>query len=98
MKNALLVVVMALVLGMSGVAFAAETAVETEAPQPVATETQETLTADQWLEAQAEVLPDALFAGEFCGGVFCGKFTYCCNPTCALCVPYGMSCTMEACN
>jgi hypothetical protein len=39
-----------------------------------------------------------LAAGEFCGGVFCGKFEYCCNPSCALCVPFGMSCTQQSCN
>lgn len=37
-------------------------------------------------------------AGASCGGVICSKFTYCCNPSCALCVPYGMSCTQESCN
>jgi hypothetical protein len=37
-------------------------------------------------------------AGEQCGGVICGKGTYCCNPSCSRCVLFGMSCTQEACN
>ncbi|MEE8526392.1 MAG: hypothetical protein V3T72_20850 [Thermoanaerobaculia bacterium] len=37
-------------------------------------------------------------AGASCGGAICGKFEYCCNPSCALCVPLGMSCTQESCN
>lgn len=36
--------------------------------------------------------------GEPCGGVICGPFEYCCNPTCNACVLYGMSCTQEVCN
>lgn len=37
-------------------------------------------------------------AGQSCGGAICGKFEYCCNPSCSICVPFGMSCTQEACN
>lgn len=36
--------------------------------------------------------------GQPCGGVICGPFEYCCNPTCNTCVLYGMECTMESCN
>jgi len=39
--------------------------------------------------------PSAL--GESCGGVICGKGTYCCNPSCGVCVPYGMSCPQVSC-
>ena len=39
-----------------------------------------------------------LTAGQSCGSATCGKFEYCCNPTCNLCVPFGMSCTQEVCN
>ncbi|HEX2254873.1 MAG TPA: hypothetical protein VHQ65_16530 [Thermoanaerobaculia bacterium] len=41
---------------------------------------------------------DDLAAGENCGGVICGKGTYCCNASCAWCRPYGMSCIQIACN
>lgn len=37
-------------------------------------------------------------AGEICGSKICGKGTYCCNASCSRCVPFGMSCTQEACN
>jgi hypothetical protein len=33
-----------------------------------------------------------------CGGKVCGKGTYCCNPSCGICVPKGMSCTQQSCN
>lgn len=32
-----------------------------------------------------------------CGGNTCGKGTYCCNASCGICVPKGMSCTQQAC-
>jgi hypothetical protein len=32
-----------------------------------------------------------------CGGVVCGKGTYCCNASCGLCVPKGMLCTQQVC-
>ena len=35
--------------------------------------------------------------GAYCGGVTCGLFQYCCNPSCGICVFYGMSCTQESC-
>ena len=35
--------------------------------------------------------------GANCGGVTCGAFQYCCNPSCGICVYYGMSCTQESC-
>ena len=45
------------------------------------------------------VTPEPLFtAGEPCGGVTCPKGTYCCNPTCNMCVLPGMSCTQQVCN
>jgi hypothetical protein len=37
-------------------------------------------------------------AGEICGSKICGKGTYCCNASCSNCVPFGMSCTQQACN
>ena len=37
-------------------------------------------------------------SGESCGGVTCGPFQYCCNPSCNICVSYGMSCTQQSCN
>jgi len=35
--------------------------------------------------------------GQLCGGNVCGKFKYCCNPSCGICVYYGMSCTQQSC-
>lgn len=35
--------------------------------------------------------------GANCGGVTCGLFQYCCNPSCGICVYYGMNCTQESC-
>lgn len=37
-------------------------------------------------------------AGGSCGGVTCGKGTYCCNASCAWCRPYGVSCIQISCN
>lgn len=49
--------------------------------------------------AVLEGTPEPLFtAGEPCGGVICSKGTYCCNPTCNMCVLPGMSCTQQVCN
>lgn len=49
--------------------------------------------------AVVEGTPEPLFtAGEPCGGVICSKGTYCCNPTCNICVPPGWSCTQQVCN
>lgn len=39
-----------------------------------------------------------LAAGGSCGGVTCGKGKWCCNASCARCVPIGMQCTQESCN
>jgi len=36
-------------------------------------------------------------SGQNCGGVTCGLFQYCCNPSCGICVYYGMSCTQQSC-
>ena len=33
-----------------------------------------------------------------CGGSTCPSGTYCCNPSCGICVPKGYSCTQQACN
>ena len=100
MKHGMLVVLMALVLCVAGAAWAAEAPTEQAQPEStqVQTQTQDSMTADEWLAAQAEVLPGAIFAGEQCGGVVCGKFLYCCNPSCSICVPYGWSCTQQSCN
>ncbi len=101
MKHVMLALVMALVLGVAGVAWAAEAPVEQAQPeqaQMAQAAAQESMTADEWLAAQAEVLPGAIFAGEQCGGVICPKFQYCCNPSCNICVPYGWSCTQQSCN
>jgi hypothetical protein len=48
------------------------------------------------LDAAGTPEPEFL-SGEQCGAVVCGKFKYCCNPTCNLCLPYGLSCTLETC-
>lgn len=69
-------------LCISSVALAAE------APAAVATPD---LTAPDATEA-------ALVIGQQCGGAICGKGTYCCNPTCSLCLPFNMSCTQQVCN
>ena len=101
MKKAMVMVAIALVLGVAGVAFAAEEAVvqpTADTVQAPETPSAPAMTADQWLAAQEIVLPGAIFAGEPCGGVFCGKFEYCCNPTCNACVPFGWGCTQEVCN
>ncbi len=37
-------------------------------------------------------------AGGSCGGAVCGKFEWCCNPSCSRCVLIGMQCTQESCN
>ncbi len=48
--------------------------------------------------ARFEVTAQAEARGEACGGVFCSFGTYCCNPTCNACVPFGWGCTQEVCN
>lgn len=62
-----------------------------DAPQAAAPGENENNSCDQAAEA-------TLAAGGSCGGATCGKGTYCCNPSCARCVPFGMSCTQESCN
>jgi hypothetical protein len=94
MKQRILAVAVALVLCLSGSVWAAE---ESTVERQEAKSQTESWTADEWLEAQVVVLPEAIFAGQQCGGAVCGKFEYCCNPTCSLCLPYGMSCTQIAC-
>ena len=37
------------------------------------------------------------FGGASCGSNTCGWFQYCCNASCGICVPYGWSCTQQAC-
>ena len=49
-------------------------------------------------QVAAETPEPAFLAGQQCGGVICGKGTYCCNPTCNACVLIGMSCTQQSCN
>ena len=49
-------------------------------------------------QAIAEGEAPLFMAGENCGGVVCGKGTYCCNASCGWCRPYGMSCIQIACN
>ena len=101
MKHVMSVVAIALLLGLSGAVLAEETPADTVAApvvQSASASTSTAPTADEWLAAQAVVLPDAIFAGEQCGGVTCPKFQYCCNPSCSRCVLYGMSCTQESCN
>lgn len=48
--------------------------------------------------ARFEVGAQTEARGEACGGTFCSFGTYCCNPTCNTCVPYGWGCTQEVCN
>lgn len=38
-----------------------------------------------------------LVIGQQCGSTTCGKGTYCCNPSCGICVPPGWSCTQQVC-
>ena len=33
-----------------------------------------------------------------CGGNVCGPGTYCCNPSCGTCTPFGSYCTQQVCN
>ena len=33
-----------------------------------------------------------------CGGNVCGPGTYCCNPSCGTCTPFGAYCTQQVCN
>lgn len=53
--------------------------------------------ADDTVSASAKA-PEAAFIGESCGGVVCGKGTYCCNPSCGTCAPLGMGCSQQSCN
>ncbi|HEX2164138.1 MAG TPA: hypothetical protein VHM02_09335 [Thermoanaerobaculia bacterium] len=49
--------------------------------------------------AAAPAAAEPIFlVGEVCGSKICGKGTYCCNASCSRCVPFGMSCTQEACS
>lgn len=48
--------------------------------------------------ARFEVTTQTEARGEACGGVYCSFGTYCCNPTCNACVPFGWGCTQEVCN
>lgn len=59
---------------------------------------QSPVTTDAVTGLEAELEPMGLTIGQQCGGAVCGKGTYCCNPTCSLCLPFGMSCTQEVCN
>ncbi|KAL1840924.1 hypothetical protein VTJ49DRAFT_7622 [Mycothermus thermophilus] len=34
---------------------------------------------------------------EQCGPVVCAQGTTCCNPSCGICTPPGVACTMQAC-
>lgn len=95
-----------LMVALAGVVWAEEeTATEVSVAQDAVAESQ--------VEAQAPALcqepaPEAALvadfeqilktaAGQACGGATCGPFEYCCNPTCSLCLPYGMSCKQVAC-
>ncbi len=33
-----------------------------------------------------------------CGGNVCGPGTYCCNPSCGTCTPFGAYCTQQVCH
>lgn len=46
----------------------------------------------------ADAIDDEGDSANTCGGKVCGKGTYCCNPSCGICVPKGMSCTQQSCN
>lgn len=70
-----------------------------DAPAAVAAPTPADAPADCVAPTPAAGDQEPLFlAGEICGSKICGKGTYCCNASCSRCVPFGMSCTQEACN
>lgn len=54
--------------------------------------------ADEACDDAAAGDDDLVAAGGTCGGRTCPKGTWCCNASCARCVPVGMQCTQESCN
>lgn len=67
------------------------------------TDVAEQVAADEDEASKDEACADGadgelLAAGGSCGGVTCGKGKWCCNASCARCVPIGMQCTQESCN
>ena len=71
---------------LSCFAFAGTTSTSTVSPPVVEEVTVPAAVADDGDEANT------------CGGRVCAKGTYCCNASCGICVPKGMSCTQQSCN
>lgn len=84
-KTVFTLLAVAAALGLGSVALAAEAPATGDAGVAVSA-----------MELQAPEAQEVVI-GEICGGVICGKGTYCCNPTCSLCLPFTMSCTQQAC-
>jgi hypothetical protein len=93
MKHLLSILAIALLVGMVvPVGAAEETAPATEP------EAAEAVTADQWLEQQAEVTLQQLFpGGGQCNQAVCGAGEFCCNYSCSTCAPLGGACTQQIC-
>ena len=47
---------------------------------------------EQLTEGESELVIE-----QKCGSNTCGKGTYCCNPSCGTCVPFGDMCTQDVC-
>lgn len=73
-------------------------------PQPTTAETAQPVVQNLALipelatQQTGEAAATGVSKGESCGGATCGTFEYCCNPSCSICVLYGMSCTQQSCN
>ena len=111
MRSKTFVILTAVLWTFAALTFAGE-APQPADQQPAVADAQELATADSTTgdaesaapglqPAGEEVCPAPVFeaglVGEPCGGTVCGVKEYCCNPTCSLCLPYGMSCTQQAC-
>lgn len=48
-------------------------------------------------ELEADPTPIGPIEPQPCGNVVCGAGTYCCNPLCSACVPFGQYCTLGSC-
>ena len=112
MKKTLFVLLMSMVVVALAHAATPTTPVVTEdaAETQVSEQPRATFDLLAWSEQQtvapmctydsAEEVPffvESRSGGQNCGGVTCGLFQYCCNPSCGICVYYGMSCTQQSC-
>lgn len=81
---------------------AAETTLEPTAEQTQALEAVDLVGSEvcaaETQDTTAEATSENTARGETCGGTVCSFGTYCCNPTCNMCVPFGWGCTQEVCN